>query len=215
MKSIILNTRNLVLGSAMLLAATLSAQTLTKFEGQPEGCKVRMEGTSTIHDWHAESMIISGTAELDSSFPLDPAVKPTVGKVNAKVAVTIPVRSLKSSSGKPMDIIMYDHIKQKDFPKIEYKLTELMLKDIPARGGLSFEAKGELTVAGKTNPITMTIGMDRQAKDKFKFYTPAPLTLKMTDFGVQPPNPNIAGVGIKTGDEIKITIEWPLALPAK
>jgi hypothetical protein len=61
----------------------------------------------------------------------------------------------------------------------------------------------------------MPVGLERQAKDKCKFYTLAPVKLKMTDYGITPPNPNIAGVGIKTGDEISLTFDWPLAVPAK
>jgi hypothetical protein len=33
--------------------------------------------------------------------------------------------------------------------------------------------------------------------------------VKMTDFGIEPPAPSIAGVGLlKTGDEVKLTFEW-------
>jgi hypothetical protein len=34
------------------------------------------------------------------------------------------------------------------------------------------------------------------------------LATKMTDFGIQPPAPNIPGNPIKTADEVKVTFEW-------
>ena len=88
----------------------------------------------------------------------------------------------------------------------------MTLKEIPARGGLMCEAVGDLTVAGVTKKITMPIGLERLTKDTCKFYTMAPVKLKMTDYGITPPNPNIAGVGIKTGDEISLTFEWPVGV---
>lgn len=198
--------------AALLAAVTLNAQEFVKFSPLPDGCKLRMDGTSTIHDWYAESSIISGSVELDKNFPTDPAVKLTPGKINAKVNVVIPVRTLKSSSGRPMDEIMYSHMEIKQYPRIEYRLLEMDLPSIPARGNPILKTLGELVVHGVTNKITMDVGLERISKDKIKFYSAVPVTLKMTDFKINPPNPNIAGVGIKTGDEVKVKFEWVLAL---
>lgn len=194
--------------AAVIAAATLSAQEFVKFVPQPEGCKVRMDGTSTIHDWYAESKIIGGSVELDKNFPTDPAVKLQPGKINAKVNVFIPVRSLKSSSGRAMDEIMYNHMEAKTYQRIEYRLLEMDLPSIPARGNPVAKTVGELVVHGVTNKITMDVGIERISPTKIKFYSPVPVTLKMTDFKINPPNPNIGGVGIKTGDEVKVTFEW-------
>ena len=35
--------------------------------------------------------------------------------------------------------------------------------------------------------------------------------VKMTDYGVEPPKLTIAGVGLKTEDEVKLKFEWLLA----
>lgn len=202
-----------IIALAVALTVTgLNAQEFVRFSPQPQGCKVRMEGTSTIHDWYAESAIIGGNVELDKNIPLDPAVKLQPGKVKAKVYVKIPSRSLKSSSGRAMDVIMYEHMDVKQYPTIEYRLLDMEFPTIPARGNPIAKTTGELVVHGVTNKITMDVGFERITKDKIKFYTPMPITLKMTDFKINPPNPNIAGVGIKTGDEVKVTFEWVLSL---
>src|SRR6266542_2920145 len=100
-----MNLRYLVLHASVALAltSTLSAADVVRYEGQPSGSSVRMDGTSSIHDWYAQSALVSGSMEIDKDFKTD-SVKP--GKVNAKVESTIPVRTLKSSSGRPMDNVM-------------------------------------------------------------------------------------------------------------
>lgn len=209
----VMKTTIKIIALAVALTVTgLNAQEFVRFSPQPQGCKVRMEGTSTIHDWYAESAIIGGSVELDKNLPLDPAVKLPTGKINAKVYAKIPSRSLKSSSGRAMDVIMYEYMDVKQYPTIEYRLLEMDLPSIPARGNPILKTVGELVVHGVTNKITMDVGFERIAKDKIKFYLPVPITLKMTDFKINPPNPNIGGVGIKTGDEVKVTFEWVLSL---
>ncbi|MGC8742686.1 MAG: YceI family protein [Verrucomicrobiia bacterium] len=204
--------KTMVLAAAMAVVVAINAQEYVRFSPLPEGCKVRMDGTSTIHDWYAESAIIGGSVELDKNFPTDPSAKLETGKIKAKVNVRIPVRSLKSSSGRAMDNIMYEHMEVKQYPTIEYHLLDMELPSIPARGNPILKTTGELVVHGVTNKISMDVGIERIAKDKIKFYTPVPITLKMTDFKINPPNPNIGGVGIKTGDEVKVKFEWVLSI---
>src|SRR6185369_17617754 len=79
---------------ALVLAASLTAADMTKFDSQP-GSKVKLDGSSNIHDWSVEGGIIAGTMELDSKFAADPG-KAAPGKIAAKVETSLPVRSLKS-----------------------------------------------------------------------------------------------------------------------
>ena len=191
------------------------AQEMTRYSAVPGKSKVRIDGTSTIHDWTIESQLIGGYVELDSSFPTDPAQKPPApGKVNAKVDVNIAVRQLKSGK-KSMDEVMFQAMKQQTFPRIQYRLTEMVLQELPKVAGapLQFATKGELTVAGVTNKISMPVTMERVEKTKLKFTGTTPL--KMTSFGIVPPAPKVALGLISTGDDVKITFEWLTAIPAK
>ena len=189
---------------AVALATTVSAQTMTKFEAQP-GSKVKIEGTSTVHDWTVEGGIIAGALELDSKFTADPT-KAAPGKVSAKVEAMIPVRSVKSGK-KSMDDIMHAAMKQPLFPKIEYRLTELTLKETPksADGPYVFDSKGELSLAGVTNKVAFPVTMTRTDKS---IKTTGVTTVKMTSYGIQPPAPKIALGLITTGDDVKLTFEW-------
>ena len=189
---------------AVALATTVSAQTMTKFEAQP-GSKVKIDGTSTVHDWTVEGGIIAGALELDSKFTADPT-KAAPGKVAAKVEAMIPVRSVKSGK-KSMDDIMHAAMKQPLFPKIEYRLTELTLKETPksADGPYVFDSKGELSLAGVTNKVAFPVTMTRTDKS---IKTTGTTVVKMTSYGIQPPAPKIALGLITTGDDVTLTFEW-------
>src|SRR6185295_14627623 len=103
-----------------------------------------------------------GSMELDSAFLNDPtSAKP--GKIAAKAETIIPVRQLKSSSGKAMEDRMYQEMKHQQFPRIEYRLTELTLKETPksANGPFMFDSKGELSFAGVTNKVSFPVTMTR------------------------------------------------------
>lgn len=197
--------RSLLAALLVSLALPVSAETWVKYQGRP-GSKMRIDGTSTVHDWTVTTQIIRGTMELDSNFPLDAAKAPaTGGKVNAKVNVAVPVLQLKSGK-KLMDDVMHGAMKQPEHPEVKYSLKELAL--LPAEAGkpLKFDAQGELTVAGVTKPNKMQVTMEPMDKNRLK--VTGETQVKMTDFGIKPPAPSV-GLGlIRTGDEVKITFEW-------
>ena len=199
------------IAASAVLAATLSlasAETV-RYDARP-GSKLKLDGTSTIHDWTVESGIIGGYMELDSNFPIDPAEANADLKVTPKVEVTIPVRSLKSGKSL-MDEVMHDAMKVKDYPKIEYALKEMKLKDPNRKAGspLEFDTKGDLTVAGVKKPIDMVVTLAKTADGKLK--ATGTKTVKMTDYGISPPSPKVALGFIKTADDVKISFEWVTA----
>lgn len=197
------------LSLAVLLAITLTApaQTLVRYESQP-GSKMRMDGTSTIHDWHAESQLIGGFIELDATL-LDAPDKVKPGKVTAKGETFVAVRSLKCSSGKAMDAVMQEAMKEKENPRIVFKLVELTLKEVKGPQ-INFEAKGSLTVSGVTKDITFPLSLLRRV-DQARISLTGATAMKMTDFKITPPAPSAAIGLIKTGDEVKLTFEWVIA----
>jgi polyisoprenoid-binding protein YceI len=151
-----------------------------------------------------ESAVIGGFLEVDAKFPESALTDPNAAK--PKVELFMPVRSFKSYT-KKMDDVMQEHMNEPKHKRIEYKLTELKPKS-PAgtTGALQFEAVGALTIAGTTNTHKMPVTIEK--KDG-KLKVTGKTTLKMTDYGVKPPAPTIAGMSlIKTGDEVTITFEW-------
>ncbi len=203
---------------ALLLAAGLSVQAAetTKFFAK-SGSKIRIEGTSNIHDWQVESPLIGGFIEAGPNFPTEPGQACTPGKIEAKAEPFLMARSLKSieKDGKPysdkMDEIMYEKLKAQESPRIVYHLTDLVLKESAKSKDdpYVFDSKGELVVAGVTNTVSMPVKIQPLGEKKLKVSGTA--TLKMTDFKIEPPAPKIALGLIKTGDEVKLVFEWMLA----
>ncbi|HWI56613.1 MAG TPA: YceI family protein, partial [Bacillota bacterium] len=182
-----------------------------------QGSKVRIEGTSNIHDWQVESLFVGGFLEVDPGFPLDPGQAAKPGKLKAQAQVAIPVRSLKSveKDGKPyndkMDEIMWEKLKLEQQPKILYYLRELALKETPQAKDAPYilDSKGELVVAGVTNTVSMPVSALPLGDKKLKLS--GSTTLKMTSFGIDPPAPKWLASLIKTGDDVKIIFEWIVA----
>jgi len=222
-----MNTLHITGSLALLLTLTTSlrAAEMTTFNSLP-GSKVRIEGTSSVHDWQTESKLIGGSLEAGPGFPVEPGQTVPPGKVDAKVDVFIPVRSFKSveKDGKvysdKMDERMYEAMKQPGSPKIFYRLDELVLKESPKTPDAAyvFDAKGDLAVAGVTNKISMPVLVTPLGGKKLKIT--GETAVKMTQFGIQPPSPPLLGLVIKTGDDVKLRFEWMVgqkagAAPAK
>lgn len=201
----------IAIGMALVSALSVSAQTLKNFKSKPgEDTKARVEGTSNIHDWYVEGKLISGILNIDE------AALGKSGKAAAEVKVIIPVKSLHSSSGAKMDDVMWEHMdvdKGGDNMKIQYILEELTVKK-PAAGNAAAEcdSKGSLIIHGVTNKIDMPITIQKVEDDNLKIV--GEVKLKITAFNIKPPSPALAMGLIKTGDDIKVIINWRVA-PAK
>jgi polyisoprenoid-binding protein YceI len=202
----------------LLIAVALqAAEPVARFNSKPGDLKVRIEGTSSVHDWQVEGKLIGGYLEVGPGFPSEPGQVATAGKVDAKVEAYIPVRSLASiekdgkSYSTDMDDIMYEKLKVETNPKILYRLTELTLKEAPKAkdGPYVFDAKGELVVAGVTNTISMPVNITPLADKKIRIT--GSTSVKMTSFNIEPPAPKIALGLIKTGDDVKLFFEWTVA----
>lgn len=201
-----------VLGATVLFAVTATAGDVVRYNARFSGSKVSILGTSTIHDWTMDGQIIGGFMEIPAGVEFDQSKATlsglTGGKLDARVETTIPVTSMKGSwSG--MDEPMQDAMNAKEHPEIKFKLTELNFKEPHVVGTpFQFEAKGELSLHGVTNVISMPATIESVDKSRLKISGKTPL--KMTDFKVQPP----VKFGVfRTGDEVTITFEWLVAQP--
>lgn len=211
MNTHIIRRFTLALALTGALAWTLPAWAGTVRYNAASGSKVKIEGTSSIHDWTMDGAIIGGYMEVDEGFPESALAGGAAAK--PKVEVKIPVSSLKSYA-KKMDEVMQEAMEMAKFRIIEYKLVELKpAADSPKTGALKFDAVGELTVHGVKQPLTMPVTIEKQADGKIKVL--GKTKLKMTSFGVKPPEPNLPMGMIKTGDEITLSLEWLTAKAAQ
>jgi polyisoprenoid-binding protein YceI len=153
------------------------------------GSSVKIEGTSTLHEWTMEGSTIIG--EISDS--------------PSKAVVKIPVTSLKSEHGK-MDKIMADALKAKTHPEIRFELTEATPANAAAPA-FTVKAKGKLTIAGVTKDVTLDVQGTKGADGRYTLTGTTPL--KMTAFGIKPPTAMLNT--IKTGDDVKVTFRWVVA----
>ena len=197
----------------LVLVSLNAAAQMTRFDAT-KGSRMRIEGTSSVHDWQVESSLIGGYLEVGPGFPVEPGQNAAPGKLEAKAEAKISTRMLKSieKDGKPysdsMDEIMYGKLKIKECPQIVYRLDELVLKEAAKdkNSPYLFDSKGELAVAGVTNKITMPISIVPLGDKKLKIS--GTTAVKMTDFKIEPPAPTVALGLIKTGDEVKLIFDW-------
>jgi polyisoprenoid-binding protein YceI len=209
-------------GFALLMAAALPVQGADQtiiYRSSPSGSKMKIEGTANmIHTtWWVQATFIIGSLQVGPGFPTEPGQAVTPGRVEAQATnVAISVRALKSveKDEKPydekMDEIMYDHLKADKYPMIVYRLKELTLKEAPKSQDAPYvmDAKGELAIAGITNPISMTVNVLPLEGKKLKIT--GSTSVKMSDYKVGPVAPKIALGIIKTGDDVKLNFEWML-----
>ena len=213
-------TSNVVLTLALALACQgLQAADTVVYEAQPTGSEMKIDGTATGKTWATVGKLIAGSFEVESAWQKDPSLKSVTclgaGKTPPKCEVSIPIRSLKSKAAvaaATMDRRMQQEMKADKFPKIEYRLTELVIKgEVPASGSpVTFDAKGKLAISGVTNEVSFPITMEREGTDTLRFK--GTCKTKMTAFGITPPEFALLGVGLKTGDDVTLTWTWNTAV---
>lgn len=155
-----------------------------KFLGT-QGSVVRVQGTSTLHEWTMESAKISGTIDAP-----------------AKAIVTIPVASLKSEHAK-MDKLMAEALKAKEHPEIRYEMTSATPSQ-PGADAFVMKTRGKLTIAGVTRDVAFDVQGSRNPDGKYTLVGQAPI--RMTQYGIKPPTAMMGT--IKTGDDVKVTFRW-------
>ena len=218
-----MKTRTVIAGNiALLMLATAALQAADQMitYNARSGSKMRIEGTANIihPTWQIESPIIGGMLEVGPGFPIEPGQAATPGKIEANGTAFMTVRSFKSveSDGKPysdrMDEVTYEHLKEAQFKKINYKLTQLTLKEVAKSKDAPyvFDSTGELTVAGATKTISMPVNILPvvDPKGEKRLEITGSITVKMTDFKVDPVDINLVVGHIKTGDEVKLVFKW-------
>ncbi|MCX6884348.1 MAG: YceI family protein [Verrucomicrobiota bacterium] len=204
------------------LAMTLPLGAAEKLGAKP-GSKMRLEGTSNIHDWQVEGKLIGGYLEVDENFPLEPGKEAKPGKVVVKGEIFVPIRSMSSleKDGRPystkMDDIMYEKLLETTNKRITFYPTELVLKEA-AKDKTSpyvYDAKGNLAVAGVTNEVSFAVNVVPQGGDDRKIKISGTTSVKMSAFKIEAPAPKIAMGMIKTGDDVKLIFDWVIGPPKK
>ena len=210
MKNIIKVARALSAAAIITTGVQIQAETITY--SAKTGSLLKINGTSSVHDWEVKTLLIGGRMEWDSSFPLDPS-KTILPKLTTppKVSVIVPVRNIESGKQR-MNEVMHGAMKAQKHKFARYNLTEITVTDNKRKAGdpILFETKGTLNVNGKSVPVSMQVSIAKGKEGKLK--VSGKTKLRMSQFGISPPAPKIALGLITTGDEVSVEFDWFVAL---
>jgi len=199
------------LTATAIIAAAAPARADTVTYSAKTGSQLKINGTSSVHDWEVKTRLIGGKMTWDTSFPLDPS-RAELPKLTAvpTVSVIVPVRNIESGKQR-MNEVMHGALNAQKHKYARYKLKEIKLAEKKRNAGdpILFDTKGTLSVNGKTAPVTMQVRIAKAEGDKLK--VSGKVSLKMSQFGVVPPAPKIALGLIKTGDEVTVEFDWFVA----
>jgi RNA polymerase sigma factor (sigma-70 family) len=183
---------------------------------RPGVSRLRVEGTSSIHRWQAESQLVFGFLEVPTNSLLKPMQIPGPTQLPAHAEVNIPVRGLRSveSDGRlysdRMDEIIYERLGAgtNHQARIVFHLEDLTFQDRPegSNVALLYVATGSLAIAGVTNPITLPLAVSPAELDEVAIS--GNTSLRMSSFGIEPPKVNLLNSLIEVGDEVKVIFEW-------
>lgn len=156
-----------------------------------EDFSIVIKGDSNVKKWESSVKSLTGTSSISFGEAGDFQIE--------TCELSIPVKSILSTKGKTMDKKTWKALKEEEYPNIEYKLTGVE-RMVRTDNAFTAQAKGDLTIAGKSVTINMDIkGMQLE---NGRIEISGSKDLKMTDFGINPPTALLGTM--KTKDEICI-----------
>lgn len=190
------------LAASLFMVSVVFAQEQSPVEFTfADNSDMKINGTSTIHDWTSDVQTIKGTIKLPASwFDKD---KVEEGNEVVDVDLEIPVKSIESGKS-GMNKNTYEALKHKKHPTIYFNLQSASIAEVK-EGDKEFtlNTSGSLTVAGTTKNISMNVSGKRLDDKTFSFK--GSHTMKMSEFNIEPPSAMWGTV--TAGDEITISFD--------
>ncbi len=183
-----------------LLAMLNSAYSQNSGLSVTQASEMTITGTSTLHNWTCNVTEVKGTVKIDEKILKKGEFKKG-DKIDA-VSISVPVLSIKSERGETMEQKMYNALKYEENPNISFSLTDNQVTT-PGKETFEVEAKGNLSIAGKTNAVSMSVMGKRDADGKYSFE--GSYKLNMKDYDMEPPTAMFGQ--IVTGDEVEISFK--------
>jgi polyisoprenoid-binding protein YceI len=177
-----------ILGCLVFL--TLSAVQAQTYKSVPKISVIKINGTSSIHEWESTTDQINGDMVLASG-----------GKQIQSLVVKVPVKSIKSGKGL-MDSKTYDAFESDKNPLITFQMTEVTALKVTGKE-VEATVTGNITMAGNTKKIVIKSTGKILADGSFQFKGAVPL--KLSEFKMKSPT---AMMGmLKTGDAVTINFD--------
>lgn len=163
----------LVLIGLAVPALTL-AQGVYKLAAGP-GVAIKVLGSSNVHDWVMTSTVMDSKGEFTVSGETLSALK--------NLSFQLAFKSLKSEH-ESMDERMCKSVNESKFPNITYKLLSSTVSGV-VKDRFVIATKGELTIAGMTQIISMDVTAVLNADNSITCNGSE--KIKLTDYGIKPP----------------------------
>lgn len=171
-----------------------------------DGSVMTITGTSTIHDWTSKVNEIKGEYILKEAI-VNKKI-PQSGSILEKVKVIVPVLSIESPRGTIMDKKTYNALKSEQYPNLVFEAKADNIENITDKAEAKFLLKvtGDLTLAGYTKEIILSVEGQKLASGKFEFKGSYPID--MVEYNIEPPTAMFGQ--IITGKDV--TIDFDLIL---
>lgn len=178
-----------------VLIAPARAQDQVEWHAQPES-ELWIDGTSNKSDWTVHA------TEFQAAVTLAPDATPP--EIEA-ATVTVPSAKLRSQKSTIMDRLMHGALKVDEHPEIQYELTSAESTASSSSNPATFtvETHGNLTLAGVTKDIVMTVQGDRL--DDGTIHFTGSHELLMTDYNMKPPTAMFGA--LRTADQVTISFD--------
>ena len=172
-----------------LLAGPASTRT-----GDPAALTI--SGTSTVRSWscqvpHSITMA-PGSGVADAVLTGQAAVE--------TLSLAVDVGAIDCGNG-TMDGHLRKALRASDHPSIQYQLSSYDLAR--AAEGASVTARGTLTIAGSTQPITMDVTVEQDEAGRLR--ARGEQQIVMSQFGVKPPSLMLGTM--KVGDAVRVSFD--------
>ena len=166
------------------ISTSIIAQTKFTLAASPT---FKIDGGSSLHDWE----MVSNTAKGEGMFNMEGSQFKGAKSLN----VSLEAETLKSGT-RGLDNNAYKALNTSKNKDIRFVLRDL------TGSGASYTAKGDLTIAGVTKPVTIPVKMS-QSGNRLTFE--GSLNTKLTEFSITPPTALMGTV--KTRDEVTISFK--------
>jgi hypothetical protein len=178
--------------AALIYTGTINVYAQLEYTIIPESSKVRIEGTSSLHDW---DMTVKDFKCNISAVIGNPAI--TINQVNFTG-----FSSAISSQYAIMTSKTRNALKAEKYPEIRFRMIT-PVKIITEGGSFTGKANGELFIAGKTR--TITLSFSGRTRPENTITISGTKRIDMTEFGIDPPTAMLGA--LKTGKEVTVTFE--------
>ncbi len=166
------------------------------------GSFLYLEGDSTLHKYQMNANTLLGSAVLKN--PKADLTKALKADGVDSMELVVPLETLKSKES-GLDDNAHKALLAKENPTIKFVLDSETVK-----GGV-MTAKGKLTIAGVTNPITLSPAVEATAGS---VHLKGIQKLKMSSYKVTPPSISLLVTSITCTDDVEIHYDVTFA-PAK